>query len=63
MGVAGFNGRVTLDRLAYAAGDGKYYKMAAVGLFPAALSLYLSLPGTVTTAGFIVPSRYCRGKH
>jgi polyisoprenoid-binding protein YceI len=31
MEVAGFNGRVTLDRLAYNVGDGKYYKMGAVG--------------------------------
>jgi len=29
--VAGFNGRVSLDRLAYKVGDGKYYKMGAVG--------------------------------
>jgi len=29
--VAGFNGRLTLDRLAYHVGDGKYYKMGAVG--------------------------------
>lgn len=29
--VAGFNGRLTLDRLAYNVGDGKYYKMGAVG--------------------------------
>jgi len=29
--VAGFNGRVSLDRLAYNVGDGKYYKMGAVG--------------------------------
>jgi polyisoprenoid-binding protein YceI len=29
--VAGFNGRLTLDRLAYKVGDGKYYKMGAVG--------------------------------
>jgi polyisoprenoid-binding protein YceI len=31
MVVAGFNGRVILDRLAYNVGDGKYYKMGAVG--------------------------------
>jgi polyisoprenoid-binding protein YceI len=31
MTVAGFNGRLTLDRLAYQVGDGKYYKMGAVG--------------------------------
>lgn len=31
MEVAGFNGRLTLDRLAYHVGDGKYYKMGAVG--------------------------------
>ncbi len=31
MEVAGFNGRLTLDRLAYTVGDGKYYKMGAVG--------------------------------
>ncbi|MBT8360874.1 MAG: YceI family protein, partial [Deltaproteobacteria bacterium] len=31
MEVAGFNGRLTLDRLAYDVGDGKYYKMGAVG--------------------------------
>ena len=31
MEVAGFNGRLTLDRLAYKVGDGKYYKMGAVG--------------------------------
>jgi polyisoprenoid-binding protein YceI len=31
MEVAGFNGRLTLDRLAYNVGDGKYYKMGAVG--------------------------------
>ncbi len=29
--VAGFNGRLTLDRLAYNVGSGKYYKMGAVG--------------------------------
>lgn len=29
--VAGFNGRLTLDRLAYKVGDGKYYTMGAVG--------------------------------
>lgn len=29
--VAGFNGRLSLDRLAYKVGDGKYYKMGAVG--------------------------------
>jgi len=29
--VAGFNGRLTLDRLAYKVGDGKYYQMGAVG--------------------------------
>jgi polyisoprenoid-binding protein YceI len=31
MEVAGFNGRLTLDRLAYKVGDGKFYKMGAVG--------------------------------
>ena len=31
MEVAGFNGRLTLDRLAYKVGDGKYYLMGAVG--------------------------------
>jgi len=31
MEVAGFNGRLTLDRLAYKVGDGKYYRMGAVG--------------------------------
>ena len=31
MEVAGFNGRLTLDRLAYNVGDGKYYQMGAVG--------------------------------
>jgi polyisoprenoid-binding protein YceI len=31
MEVAGFNGRLTLDRLTYKVGDGKYYKMGAVG--------------------------------
>jgi len=31
MEVAGFNGRLTLDRLAYKVGDGKYYKMGVVG--------------------------------
>jgi polyisoprenoid-binding protein YceI len=31
MVVAGFNGRVILDRLTYNVGDGKYYKMGAVG--------------------------------
>jgi polyisoprenoid-binding protein YceI len=31
MEVAGFNGRLTLDRLAYKVGDGKYYQMGAVG--------------------------------
>jgi polyisoprenoid-binding protein YceI len=31
MEVAGFNGRLTLDRLLYKVGDGKYYKMGAVG--------------------------------
>ena len=30
MEVAGFNGRLTIDRLAYKVGDGKYYKMGAV---------------------------------
>ena len=29
--VAGFNGRLTLDRLAYNVGGGKYYQMGAVG--------------------------------
>ena len=29
--VAGFNGRLTLDRLEFNVGDGKYYKMGAVG--------------------------------
>lgn len=29
--VAGFNARLSLDRLAYTVGDGKYYKMGAVG--------------------------------
>ena len=29
--VVGFNGQLSLDRLAYAVGDGKYYKMGAVG--------------------------------
>lgn len=29
--VAGFNGRLTLDRLTYKVGGGKYYKMGAVG--------------------------------
>ncbi len=29
--VAGLNGRLTLDRLAYNVGSGKYYKMGAVG--------------------------------
>ncbi len=29
--VIGFNGHLSLDRLAYAVGDGKYYKMGAVG--------------------------------
>lgn len=29
--VIGFNGQLSLDRLAYAVGDGKYYKMGAVG--------------------------------
>lgn len=31
MEVSGFNGRLTLDRLAYNVGEGKYYKMGAVG--------------------------------
>jgi polyisoprenoid-binding protein YceI len=31
MEVAGFNGRLILDRLFYKVGDGKYYKMGAVG--------------------------------
>jgi len=31
MEVAGFNGHVTLDRLTYHVGDGKYYQMGAVG--------------------------------
>jgi polyisoprenoid-binding protein YceI len=31
MELAGFNGRLTLDRLAYQVGNGKYYKMGAVG--------------------------------
>ena len=31
MEVAGFKGRLTLDRLMYKVGDGKYYKMGAVG--------------------------------
>jgi polyisoprenoid-binding protein YceI len=31
MEVAGFNGHLTLDRLAYTVGDGKYFKMGAVG--------------------------------
>ncbi|EKD39497.1 MAG: hypothetical protein ACD_75C00388G0003 [uncultured bacterium] len=31
MEVAGFNGRLTLDRLAFKVGDGKYYTMGAVG--------------------------------
>jgi polyisoprenoid-binding protein YceI len=31
MEVAGFNGRLTLDRLEYNVGDGKYYQMGAVG--------------------------------
>lgn len=31
MEVAGFNGRLTLDRLAYKVGDGKYYQMGVVG--------------------------------
>lgn len=31
MEVAGFNGRLSLDRLAYNVGDGKYYTMGAVG--------------------------------
>jgi len=31
MEVAGFNGRLTLDRLVYNVGDGKYYHMGAVG--------------------------------
>jgi len=31
MEVAGFNGHLTLDRLAYKVGDGKYYKMGVVG--------------------------------
>lgn len=31
MEVAGFNGHLTLDRLAYKVGDGKYYQMGAVG--------------------------------
>lgn len=31
MEVAGFNGRLTLDRLAYNVGDGKYYTMGVVG--------------------------------
>lgn len=29
--VVGFNGQLSLDRLTYAVGDGKYYKMGAVG--------------------------------
>lgn len=29
--VAGFNGQLTIDRLDYGVGDGKYYKMGAVG--------------------------------
>lgn len=29
--VVGFNGQLSLDRLEYAVGDGKYYKMGAVG--------------------------------
>ncbi len=29
--VAGFNGTVTIDRLAYKVGDGKFYKMGLVG--------------------------------
>lgn len=31
MEVAGFNGHLTLDRLAYTVGDGKYYTMGVVG--------------------------------
>lgn len=31
MEVAGFNGQLTLDRLAYKVGDGKYYTMGVVG--------------------------------
>ncbi|MBV5316307.1 MAG: YceI family protein [Desulfobulbaceae bacterium] len=31
MEVAGFNGHLTLDRLTYNVGDGKYYQMGAVG--------------------------------
>ncbi len=31
MEVAGFNGRLTIDRLAFNVGSGKYYKMGAVG--------------------------------
>jgi polyisoprenoid-binding protein YceI len=31
MEVAGFNGRLILDRLEYNVGDGKYYQMGAVG--------------------------------
>ncbi len=31
MEVTGFNGRLTLDRLAYTVGDGKYYTMGVVG--------------------------------
>jgi polyisoprenoid-binding protein YceI len=31
MEVTGFNGRLTLDRLAYNVGDGKYYTMGVVG--------------------------------
>lgn len=29
--VSGFNGQLSLDRLAYMVGDGKYYRMGAVG--------------------------------
>lgn len=31
MEVTGFNGQLTLDRLAYKVGDGKYYTMGVVG--------------------------------
>jgi polyisoprenoid-binding protein YceI len=31
MEVVGFNGHLTLHRLAYTVGDGKYYTMGAVG--------------------------------
>jgi len=31
MEVIGFNGNLTLDRLAYSVGDGKYFKMGVVG--------------------------------